>query len=198
MLFSDAGRIGGLRSGVIRRDRSIKRKNDYYKKPIICKQVDYYNPLPFEEKNYRLFCSQRCAAIFNNKERVKLHYCHNCSYVIQEGSAKYCSYECVNTVKTKQRDIKIEKGLIPSRKILRKYLIRKFGYKFSICKLTRWMGKKIPLELDHIDGYSNNDLPYNLRMICNNCHAQTSTYGIKNRGKGRKSLKKLKEYMNYE
>lgn len=39
--------------------------------------------------------------------------------------------------------------------------------------------------MDHIDGNSeNNDLD-NLRLICCNCDAQTSTYKAKNIGKGR-------------
>lgn len=45
------------------------------------------------------------------------------------------------------------------------------------------MGKPIPLEIDHIDGNSDNDSKENLRVICLNCHGQTSTYRGKNRGK---------------
>lgn len=52
--------------------------------------------------------------------------------------------------------------------------------------------KPIPLDIDHKDGNSDNNLPINLRLICVNCHRQTPTYGAKNMGKGRDSLKKLK------
>ena len=55
----------------------------------------------------------------------------------------------------------------------------------EICSGTEWMGKPIPLELDHIDGnHHNNDLS-NLRVICPNCHAQTDTNSGKNKGKMR-------------
>ena len=45
----------------------------------------------------------------------------------------------------------------------------------NICKLKEWMGKSIPLQLDHIDGNRNNNLLKNLRIVCPNCHAQTDT-----------------------
>jgi 5-methylcytosine-specific restriction endonuclease McrA len=45
----------------------------------------------------------------------------------------------------------------------------------EICGITEWMGKEVPLELDHIDGnHYNNDFS-NLRIICPNCHSQTDT-----------------------
>lgn len=44
------------------------------------------------------------------------------------------------------------------------------------CRLTEWNGKLIPLELDHIDGNRFNNNLDNLRTLCPNCHAQTSTY----------------------
>lgn len=53
-------------------------------------------------------------------------------------------------------------------------------HKCEVCNETEWMGKKIPIELDHIDGnHYNNDLS-NLRIICPNCHAQTDTNSGKN------------------
>lgn len=48
------------------------------------------------------------------------------------------------------------------------------------CQITTWNGKKAPLELDHIDGNSHNNSLENLRLLCPNCHAQTSTYRGKN------------------
>ena len=50
----------------------------------------------------------------------------------------------------------------------------------EICGLTEWCGQPAPLCLDHIDGNNRNNAIDNLRILCHNCHAQTSTYGGKN------------------
>jgi Zn finger protein HypA/HybF involved in hydrogenase expression len=44
-----------------------------------------------------------------------------------------------------------------------------------------WNGKELILHLDHIDGNSYNNKRDNLRMLCPNCHSQTSSYCGKNR-----------------
>ena len=45
------------------------------------------------------------------------------------------------------------------------------------------------MELDHIDGNRTNHKLENLRMLCPNCHSQTSTYKGRNKGNGRHSRK---------
>ena len=56
-------------------------------------------------------------------------------------------------------------------------------YKCAICEIDTWKGKILNLELDHIDGNRLNHRLENLRLICPNCHSQTSTYRAKNRVK---------------
>jgi hypothetical protein len=53
------------------------------------------------------------------------------------------------------------------------------------CKLTEWLGKPIPLELEHKDGNHDNNSLNNLELLCPNCHAFTPTY----RGKNKKTLR---------
>jgi 5-methylcytosine-specific restriction endonuclease McrA len=50
---------------------------------------------------------------------------------------------------------------------------------------SEWNGKKLTLQIDHIDGNSENNMLSNLRLLCPNCHTQTPTYGSK-------KLKKIK------
>lgn len=49
------------------------------------------------------------------------------------------------------------------------------------CGLSDWNDKFIPIELDHIDGDRTNHRLHNLRMLCPNCHSQTTTYRSRNR-----------------
>lgn len=93
---------------------------------------------------------------------------------------KYCSTAC-------QADFNMFRAVesnTASFKTLKRYLI-KLNKKCSVCSNTAWQGKEIPLEIDHIDGNSSNDTLSNVRLICPNCHAQTSNYKNRNKGKGR-------------
>lgn len=60
-----------------------------------------------------------------------------------------------------------------------------FDCKCQRCGLDSWMGKPIPLQLEHKDGNSSNHMLCNLTIICPNCHAQTETYAGKNKKIGR-------------
>ena len=67
----------------------------------------------------------------------------------------------------------------------RKFLISKRGYKCECCGEAEWLGRPIPLELDHISGNREDNSESNLRVICPNCHALTPTYKGKNIGKSK-------------
>lgn len=57
------------------------------------------------------------------------------------------------------------------------------GYKKNICEecnISKWNGKDLNCELDHIDGNRTNHSLDNLKILCPNCHSQTSTYKSKN------------------
>lgn len=54
--------------------------------------------------------------------------------------------------------------------------------KCDICGiLPEWYGKPLTLQLDHINGVSNDHRLINLRLLCPNCHSQTITYSGRNR-----------------
>lgn len=67
---------------------------------------------------------------------------------------------------------------------LRKRLIKEglFESRCYNCNLTDWLGKPIPLELEHKDGNHSNNLLSNLTLLCPNCHSLTPTYRGRNKG----------------
>lgn len=68
---------------------------------------------------------------------------------------------------------------------LKKRLLREklLAPKCASCLNETWLGGQIPLELDHIDGNNQNNKLNNLRLLCPNCHALTTTYRGKNKKK---------------
>lgn len=133
-----------------------------------------------------------------NKGTSKKYYCLNCGKDITDAQStthKYCSNKCQREYEYKQwvqqykEDNSIAKstkwGQIP--KFLRRYIFDKFDNKCCICGWSKVnpYTNTIPLEIDHIDGNSENNSENNLRLICPNCHSLTSTYRGANRGQGR-------------
>lgn len=50
------------------------------------------------------------------------------------------------------------------------------------CGLSEWLGEPLTVQIDHINGVHDDYRLENLRMLCPNCHSQTETHGIRNRG----------------
>lgn len=61
-------------------------------------------------------------------------------------------------------------------------------YKCECCGITKWNGKRIGLELNHIDGNNSNHKLSNLEILCPNCHSQTDTFKARNIRKKKESL----------
>ncbi|MEU0082540.1 HNH endonuclease [Streptomyces sp. NPDC006274] len=47
----------------------------------------------------------------------------------------------------------------------------------------KWFGLPMTLEIDHVNGDRNDDRRENLRLLCPNCHAVTSTWCRGGRGR---------------
>lgn len=46
----------------------------------------------------------------------------------------------------------------------------------SVCGISSWREKPLNLQIDHINGDNRDNRIENLRLICPNCHSQTTTF----------------------
>lgn len=153
--------------------------------------------------NRKKFCSSSCSAIFNNKLRIKKTYgnCENCNKELLGHQKKYCSNACQGFLKQRKIFEAIENGGLNFHEdSFKRYMIQKYGeqcMECGWCEVNKYTGK-IPIQLEHIDGNSENNKLDNLKLLCPNCHTLTPTWGGANRGNGREKRKiKRQEKINY-
>lgn len=206
---SEAGKLGRHASKVTQENQAIKRRTDYSLAPNLCKQCAC---IIVYLKRCNKFCSKSCAATFNNTQKpkrskhindtlVKLKIgskqitcnCAECRTPFTfypnkhnpSQSKKCCSYACSIKLRHKQKFVLVEQGTA-SAKYVKRYLVNKHGNN-CLDPSCAWDFSKRPInvELEHIDGNSENNTLANCTLLCPNCHSQTSTYKAKNIGNGR-------------
>lgn len=116
----------------------------------------------------------------------------NCTYCGREKEKtrssynKFCCQKChLSWTWENVTKPRLEKGDASSNSspTLKKYLLENRGEKCAICGLgPEWNGFRLVLQLDHIDGDSDNNKLDNLRLLCPNCHTQTDTFSSKGKG----------------
>ena len=136
---------------------------------------------------HNLFTNPKNTNSGKNPRGEYKHKCHLCNnnFVSKSPNAKFCSKKCFSKNKWNNTKNKIETGGSVSEVTLKKYLVEKLG---NICqnKKCGWdWSKKCIIEIEHIDGNSNNNKLSNVTLLCPNCHSLTSTYKGKNKGFGR-------------
>lgn len=149
---------------------------------IVCSHPDCENPLG---KHAKKFCSLSCAGKRPGiKKSNPPKKCIGCNNPLNSKRAqKYCNTRCQQA---HQKQINLnDPNYKWSSATRKKWLIELYGVKCSKCGLTEWNGQPIPIELEHIDGNSDNNNEENVCLLCPNCHAQTPTYKARNKGNGR-------------
>ena len=114
--------------------------------------------------------------------------CKNCGTAKRLFREGCCSQKCSHDFQYKNRikkwlsgEINGQRGKTATASWIKRFLIETRGYKCECCKNDVWMGKQIPLDLDHCDGNFLNNKIDNLKLLCLNCHGQTVTYKSKNK-----------------
>lgn len=69
----------------------------------------------------------------------------------------------------------VELGREKTKHLKRAMLENNIAYVCKCCWISQWNNMPLTLEIDHIDGDSQNNLLNNLRFICPNCHSQQPT-----------------------
>jgi hypothetical protein len=187
---SEAGKLGNAKSKIVRLKNRLALELEYAKAPSLCMCCSV--SLPYAKRS-RKYCGRRCFGKENKRnmaERVATHVeapaltgtCTFCKKDTENSKNGFCTIcntanihrMCWRGTETAKTDRGRKKWLLLTRENC-----------CAVCRGLEWLGKKIPLELDHIDGNHKNNVESNLRLICPNCHAQTETYKNKNKGKGR-------------
>ena len=113
--------------------------------------------------------------------------CKNCGIEFKfspsQSTGTYCSNKCQGLFKFLTETIpRVEEGIVNQTSTLRKYLKEIKGCVCAECGIGDiYNNKPITLQVDHIDGNSDNNFPNNLRLLCPNCHSQTETWVSRNK-----------------
>lgn len=133
---------------------------------------------------------------------MKTYKCIQCGKECKWGSSKinkYCGVDCQRTWTWLNITIpRVENNECThnSATVLKRYLAEKHGEKCADCGIeSTWNSKPLMLQLDHIDGDSDNNYPRNIRLLCPNCHSQTENFGSKGKGSRYKKVSKRNQYL---
>jgi hypothetical protein len=201
--YEIAGYLDISRSSVVRLKAKLNLKskfNEGKREQKLCDECGIEFDCLISEN--RKFCSHNCSASFNNRifkrKQRKIKICLYCFLPLQGEDIrgkKFCDTNCHLKFKSQQFYESVELGEASSVRCKR-YLIEKHGNKCMECgwdKINEFSGK-VPIEIEHIDGNSENNSLDNLKLLCPNCHSLTKTYKALNKGKGRhKRMERYKE-----
>ncbi len=183
-----------------------------------CSRLGCKNNFTTKLSSPKKYCSKHCAVVVNNTGRVlsletrtkiaggklkEKKFCLRCNTPLGRQD-KYCSSKChadynyyhfIELWKKGEKDGGIGINVRSISGYLRRYLLEKYDNKCAVCG---WNKKHpitgtVPLEIDHVDGNSENNLESNLKLLCPNCHALTPFFKNLNRGKGREW--RMKKYI---
>lgn len=131
------------------------------------------------------FCSSRCARSFSTKDKRK-EISEKVSKSLKGRKPVNAGSPCSEEKKQKSRETWIKKFLDSDFESLgfgtqRKIVIYQQDYACNKCAVKEWFGHQIVLEVDHINGISDDNRRENLEALCPNCHSITGTWRGRNK-----------------
>jgi 5-methylcytosine-specific restriction endonuclease McrA len=137
------------------------------------------------------YCSQRCArGREQTPEMLQKKSNSNKKHWEEGGIFRQMDWVALNNRPEKIKDslmrwyLKAEERILMGEQLsdetTKKYLIEKYGHQCWGCGASEWLGEKLHLEMDHIDGNNKNNDINNIRILCPNCHSITPTWRYKN------------------
>lgn len=161
------------------------------------------------------FCNRSCAATYNNTkfpkrnnpENIHITECPVCGSKNVGRYAKFCSTSCSHKHSRDEKLIKWIDG--DSSVVTTSWGLSEFAREFILfsrdysCESCGW-GERHPndgaplVQVDHIDGDSQNNDVSNLKVLCPNCHSKTPHHGARNKGNGRAARRKMRRKVGFD
>ena len=166
-------------------------------RPVVPKKTHPCKECGKETSNPK-FCDTSCAAKYNNPLKAKDIFCLGCGEILPKGNLKrkYCSNKCQGIYRMNESIKNKTAGSYTTKR----FLILEHGEKCMECGWgeTNPYSGKVPIELEHIDGNSENNNLDNVKLLCPNCHSLTKTYKALNVGNGRyKRRERFRKGLSY-
>ena len=104
--------------------------------------------------------------------------CDYCGETLPDNASKFCNKDCYLSNSKETRIQKLQEGSLKTNATISQALIDKYGNNCVLCGQTNiWNNLKLVLQVDHIDGNSDNNSEVNLRLLSPNCHTHADTFG---------------------
>lgn len=128
------------------------------------------------------------------KKKIRRN-CRYCNIECNRPEKFYCNNNCQQKHRQKVKLELWKQGLdvgwcgktISLKDFIRRYIIDKYSNKCSKCGWNEIhpVTKRVPLEINHIDGNAKNCQEDNLEALCPNCHALTVNFRALNKNSPR-------------
>jgi hypothetical protein len=151
-----------------------------------CKCCNVNNAIKYSKYSNGEFCSTKCARSYSTKGKRNEINKRVSEKLIGRNVKRSISKERWKEIYEKRKKhydnviLNADYHTLSFERLKKRIVLEQNGI-CDKCKLSEWLGEKIPLELEHIDGNHNNNERDNLKALCPNCHSLTPTWRGRNK-----------------